>query len=277
MFFFSGSCDLNGMDVVVLFTSFSGSDAHEILLESATARNISVYFGMPRIPRSWEFGNVDKDLLPAYYEWVRRILGDHKYRYSNKTLKVRSTESAIPSKLIRIPLYRTLKGYYIADDVNMGTVDKYEDMLVIYASLVTIVKVEVFHSLKLAIAPSIDMTKFGLNRTVKHHVTGFEYLVKTFVDVITVHEGRGYGKAAYYWPTQANQPVKDLDPTLDRILQKINPSWKENGTFREWFTGSVREVFLFHNHSSHPTFLKSILKLFSVIPFSCSRLSEKKL
>jgi hypothetical protein len=125
----------------------------------------------------------------------------------------------------------------------MGTVDRYDDMLEIYASLVKIVKVEVYHSLKLVIAPSVDITRFGMNRTISNHMTGFEYLIKTFVDVIAVHEGRGYGKAAYYWPTQVNQTVNTLDPTLDRILQNTNPGWKENGTFKEWFTGSVREVF----------------------------------
>ncbi|XP_061177177.1 uncharacterized protein LOC133185900 [Saccostrea echinata] len=239
----SGSCEFNGMDVVVLFTSFSGPDAQEILLESASVRNISVYFGVPRLPRSWEFGNIDKELLPAYFEWVRRVMGDHKSRYSNKTMELYSLYSVVPSKPIRIPLYKTLKGYYISDDVNMGTVDRYGDMLMIYASLVSIAKLEVCKSLKLAIAPSIDMTTFDQNRTVKDHVTGFGYLVETYVDVIAVHEGRGYGKASYYWPTQANQPVKNLDPTLDKILQRINPSWKENGTFKEWFTGSVYELF----------------------------------
>ena len=66
---FSNPCDFNGMDVVVLFTSFGGSDAHEILLESAIARNMSVYFGMPQIPRTWEFGDIDRELLPSYFEW----------------------------------------------------------------------------------------------------------------------------------------------------------------------------------------------------------------
>ncbi|XP_062601757.1 uncharacterized protein LOC134263430 [Saccostrea cucullata] len=238
-----GSCEFNGMDIVVLFTSFSGPDAHEILLESASVRNISVYFGVPRLPRSWEYGNIDKELLPAYFEWVRRVMGDHKSRYSNKTLELYSSYSAVPSKPIRIPLYRTLKGYYISDDVNLGTVDRYGDMLMIYASLVSIAKQEVCKSLKLAIAPSIDMTTFDQNRTVMDHVTGFGYIVETHLDVIAVHEGRGYGKAPYYWPTQANQPVKKIDPTLDKILQQINPNWKENGTFKEWFTGSIYELF----------------------------------
>lgn len=230
------------MDVVVLFTSFAGSDAHEILLESAIARNMSVYFGMPQIPRTWEFGDIDRELLPSYFEWVRRILGDHKSRYSNKTIAVNWAVAEAPSKPIRTTLYKALKGYYISDDVNIGTVDRYGDMLMVYASLVAIAKLGVSGSLKLAVAPSIDLTTFGQNRTVEDHVTGFGYLVESSVDVIAVHEGRGYGKAAYYWPTQANHTVKSSDPLLDRIIQKINPNWKENGTFQEWFTGSVNEV-----------------------------------
>lgn len=200
---------------------------------------------MPQIPRSWEYSDIDKQLLPAYFEWVMRILGDHKSRYSNKTITVSPTIAGVPSKPIRIPLYKALKGYYISDDVNMGTVDRYGDMLMIYASLVAIAKLGVSNSLKLAVSPSIDMTTFGLNRTVNDHVTGFGYIVESSVDIIAVHEGRGYGHAAYYWPTQATQPVQTLDPQLDKIIKKINPNWKTNGTFQDWFTGSVHEVTLF--------------------------------
>ena len=137
-----------------------------------------------------------------------------------------------------------IRDSYISDDVNIGTVDRYGDMLMVYASLVAIAKLGVSGSLKLAVAPSIDLTTFGQNRTVDDHVAGFGYLVESSVDVIAVHEGRGYGKAAYYWPTQVNHTVKSSDPLLDRIIQKINPNWKENGTFQEWFTGGVNEVYL---------------------------------
>lgn len=37
-------------EVIVLFTSFSGVDPHALALESAGARNMKVFFGLPVVP-----------------------------------------------------------------------------------------------------------------------------------------------------------------------------------------------------------------------------------
>ncbi|KAK3097383.1 hypothetical protein FSP39_009155 [Pinctada imbricata] len=97
---------------------------------------------------------------------------------------------------------------------------------------------------KLAIAPDIDLSKFGSNRTIEDHVRGLVYLANTSVDLIAVHEGRGYGNAPYYWPTEIDLPVKLIDPILDEILFLHHAkSWRVNGTFKEAYTGSVHELF----------------------------------
>lgn len=128
-----------------------------------------------------------------------RILGDYKFRYLNKIIIVSLMIVGVLSKFIWILFYKVLKGYYILDDVNMGIVDRYGDMLMIYVLLVVIVKLGVFNLLKLVVFFFIDMIIFGFNRIVKDYVIGFGYIVESLVDIIVVCEGCGYGYVVYYW------------------------------------------------------------------------------
>lgn len=128
-----------------------------------------------------------------------RILGDYKFRYLNKIIIVSLMIVGVLSKFIWILFYKVLKGYYILDDVNMGIVDRYGDMLMIYVLLVVIVKLGVFNVLKLVVFFFIDMIIFGFNRIVNDYVIGFGYIVESLVDIIVVYEGCGYGYVVYYW------------------------------------------------------------------------------
>lgn len=128
-----------------------------------------------------------------------RILGDYKFRYLNKIIIVSLIIVGVLSKFIWILFYKVLKGYYILDDVNMGIVDRYGDMLMIYVLLVVIVKLGVFNLLKLVVFFFIDMIIFGFNRIVNDYVIGFGYIVESLVDIIVVYEGCGYGYVVYYW------------------------------------------------------------------------------
>lgn len=128
-----------------------------------------------------------------------RILGDYKFRYLNKIVIVSLMIVGVLSKFIWILFYKVLKGYYILDDVNMGIVDRYGDMLMIYVLLVVIVKLGVFNLLKLVVFFFIDMIIFGFNRIVNDYVIGFGYIVESLVDIIVVYEGCGYGYVVYYW------------------------------------------------------------------------------
>lgn len=128
-----------------------------------------------------------------------RILGDYKFRYLNKIIIVSLIIVGVLSKFIWVSFYKVLKGYYILDDVNMGIVDRYGDMLMIYVLLVVIVKLGVFNLLKLVVFFFIDMIIFGFNRIVNDYVIGFGYIVESLVDIIVVYEGCGYGYVVYYW------------------------------------------------------------------------------
>lgn len=128
-----------------------------------------------------------------------RILGDYKFRYLNKIIIVSLMIVGVLSKFIWVLFYKVLKGYYILDDVNMGIVDRYGDMLMIYVLLVVIVKLGVFNVLKLVVFFFIDMIIFGFNRIVNDYVIGFGYIVESLVDIIVVYEGCGYGYVVYYW------------------------------------------------------------------------------
>lgn len=128
-----------------------------------------------------------------------RILGDYKFRYLNKIIIVSLIIVGVLSKFIWVLFYKVLKGYYILDDVSMGIVDRYGDMLMIYVLLVVIVKLGVFNVLKLVVFFFIDMIIFGFNRIVNDYVIGFGYIVESLVDIIVVYEGCGYGYVVYYW------------------------------------------------------------------------------
>lgn len=128
-----------------------------------------------------------------------RILGDYKFRYLNKIIIVSLMIVGVLSKFIWVLFYKVLKGYYILDDVNIGIVDRYGDMLMIYVLLVVIVKLGVFNLLKLVVFFFIDMIIFGFNRIVNDYVIGFGYIVESLVDIIVVYEGCGYGYVVYYW------------------------------------------------------------------------------
>ena len=55
---------------------FSGVDPHDILLQSAQARNMSVFFGLPAVPRL-PSGAIYEAYLTAYYGFVYRIWASH--------------------------------------------------------------------------------------------------------------------------------------------------------------------------------------------------------
>ncbi|XP_062601762.1 uncharacterized protein LOC134263434 [Saccostrea cucullata] len=236
----SAQCsNYKGENVVVLFASLSGPEPHGLLLESAFGRNVSVYFGIPRLPRQSDKA-VDMQLMTAYYEWVQRVLLDHKSRYTVTRFQDFSTIGGRTPTTKKF-LYDAVVGYYISDEVNLGNVKEEQSIISAYSTLSSAVKSLV--KKKTAISPMVDLTKFGSNKTIEDHVQGLQVLAKTSVDVIAINEGRGYGKAPYYWPTQEDLPISQIDSSLDKILQRINPNWRVNGTFRDGFTGSVHELF----------------------------------
>ena len=201
--------------------------------------NLTVFFGIPRATVTSP-DNFDPVFMSAYYELVERVLSDHKTRYSKQQYHKNhyTNSNGKPTKT----LYDVIGGYYIADSCNLGTVeDGSNSYIKLYANLSRLID-KVSNAKKLAVAPHIDLNKFGHNKTIEEHVRGFKYVARTGVDIIAVHEGRGYGNAPYYWPTESRSLISSSDPALERVLKANIDGYKGNATFRDVFTGSVNEV-----------------------------------
>ena len=217
---FSTDCKYsNGSTVVVLLTMFSGVDPHVLLLQSAKTRNISVILGIPGKPEVTAISVIN--LIPAYDNWIERVLKDHDTRYSMSTL------------------YNTVYGYISRDEIMLSAVDS--RLVQFYRTISDLVHVS---KKKFIVTANIDLTRFTNNRTVTEHIEGFAKIsnLSVNIDVISVHEGRGYGKAGLFWPTQLNQPINESDTKLLQILQRLHPMIKPNTTYNEVFTGSVQAV-----------------------------------
>ncbi|XP_064618051.1 uncharacterized protein LOC135482131 [Liolophura sinensis] len=229
-------CDFpQGSEVYVLFTTFSGTDSHSLLLEGAYNRSMNVYFGLPAFPVD-SGGGFDTTLTDVYFAWVDRILFEHKQRYSRLTSR-------------EISLYSTLKGYYSTDEVCLAQVTpgskKQRNLagfyLNLYKNLGQMIR---RYQKEFVLSPFIDLNLSELNATVSDHVRGFTAIANLgVVDVIAVQEGRGAGKGCYFWDTQIDLPVKTVDPMLYEILRYRQPTISPGVTYRQAFSASNQQVF----------------------------------
>ncbi|XP_012936102.1 uncharacterized protein LOC106011351 [Aplysia californica] len=239
------SCDFPpGSNVVVLFTSFAGTDPHQLLLQSAANLSVSVFFSLPGAPVGFE-----EQLMPAYYAWLERVLLEHKARYTQMYLRDNYGNSG-PAK----SLYDSLTGYYGTDECSLPEIAPGSDFIPVhsktspqliyiplYTKMGTLVR---SMGKRFAISPYVNLNRFQLNSTVQAHVQGFEAIVKTgVVDIIAVQEGRGAGRGCYYWPHELHQPVRATDPTLDKSIHYLNPQIPSNVSFAQAFTASNQVVF----------------------------------
>ncbi|KAK7494594.1 hypothetical protein BaRGS_00014247 [Batillaria attramentaria] len=239
----SAPCDFpSGSSVVVLFTSFAGTDPHSLLLGAAAERKMSVYFGLPAAPQAVSqsdatmsrgpfkqgsgrgLGEFDTDLMAAYYGWVFRVVHEHQARYSNITSH---NHVHTATRSARQSVYTSLAGYYVVDECCLPQINASSPYVDLYTQLGRTV-----HGMtgkRLAISPFIGLNRAQFNATVEQHVQGFETLAGTGqIDVIAVQEGRGVGIGCYYWPTQRHLAISQVDKTLDKILHYQNPDLKPN-------------------------------------------------
>ncbi|XP_076466898.1 uncharacterized protein LOC143298095 isoform X2 [Babylonia areolata] len=265
-------CDFpKGSEVVVLLTSFAGTDPHALLLTAAARRNMSVFFGLPAAPRPpatardhahgddrglprWgsksgldDRGSapVETSLLEAYYAWVYRVLREHEARYGRLLKKGEASGGRLADDQGRAEsLYNsTLAGYYSKEEGYLAQMTADCPLVAMYRRLGQLVHARSAHK-KLAVAPSLNVNRAQLNGTVGQHVHGFEVIAATGqVDVIAVQEGRGWGRGCYYWPGQEHSVISQVDSTLDRVLRYLNPHLPPNTTFQEAFTASNQQVF----------------------------------
>lgn len=76
-------CDIKKKKVDVVFTSFSGIDSSEMLFEAIKKKDeFKVFLGAPSFPimtkQPWA---VDGSLLPAFYEFTRRVYKSYLNRF----------------------------------------------------------------------------------------------------------------------------------------------------------------------------------------------------
>lgn len=244
----SNVCDFpSGTDVVLLLTSFAGTDAHGLLLSVAAERNMSVFFGLPAVPadvdapqhRSSSRAGIkrgdyfDTALMGAYYGWVYRVLHEHQARYSEVKVKPGSADSVYN---------KSLGGYYSTDECCLAQVNSKSPFVSLYGRLGQLV--HGYAGKRMAVSPFIDLNRSNINATVTQHVTGFQTIATSgHVDIIAVQEGRGAGKGCYYWPTQQQLPVNRVDKVLDRILHYLDPNLPQNVTFGQACSASNQELF----------------------------------
>ena len=208
---------------------FSGVDPHALLLDVAQKKNLTVYFSLPSAPlypgqRADGFLNFIGPLMPVYYNFVNRVLLDHQKRFKSFS--------------------HTMKGYYSADTTCLATLlvplpPGAYPAIDLYSSLAKMIKTR---GMKFVLSPSVILIKDPAVWTLQTHVAGFEALARLGIDIIAVREGRGAGKSAYYWETQAESQIAKVDPRLLKIIQYKNSSVKDDATFNQQYVGSANEV-----------------------------------
>ncbi len=258
IFFFlvvSQLCDFRpGDTVLVLFTSFAGTDPNSLLLQSASESQIRVYLGLPSAPQYvWQWGQLIPEAMPAYYELVLRILEDHAHRYGGKARQdIQKHPQRFEMQANRrqgLPrLYDTIAGYYGMDELCLAEYgnsvmrrsQKVYPYAELYGRLGTLVHA---FGRMFAVSPYIVLNRSQANYSLDNHVSGFEVMASSgHVDIIAVQEGRGCAKGSYFWPHEADKAVETVDPGLARIVRFLDPSVREGFTYRQQFSGSNQEV-----------------------------------
>ena len=204
-----------GSDVGVVLTSFAGTDPLEILLEKATKRDVGVFVGLPMNWSPW-----NDTVVPSYLDLIQRIIVDHRIRFSGS-------------------LNSTLLGYYSTDETFIGA--PYINLLSLYKSIGTMIKAV---GKKFLLSPYIDVNYSQLNSSVDAHVKGMQTILDLKIaDIVAVQEGRGTSKGSYYWQHEIDLSIQQVDPTLLRIVQYLDPAVPSNQTYRKQYAASNRQLF----------------------------------
>ena len=206
---------------------FSGIDPHVLLYNVAAEKKMSVFFGIPASPKKPD-GSINGTLMPAYYNFVNRVLMDHRVRYKSS------------SNILNLVLI----GYYCTDEQLLAFLlvplpFGVYPYLKLYSNLAHIVK---GFDKKFALSPYLDLRITPENWTAEAHVVGFEALATSGADIVAVQEGRGVGNGAYFWETQINDKIGQVDPKLLKILQYKDPSVKNDVTFKQMYSTSINQV-----------------------------------
>ncbi|CAH1798289.1 unnamed protein product [Owenia fusiformis] len=256
------SCDFkNGSKVVVLFTSFCGVDPHQLLISSASSRKMSVFFGLPGLP----IDGVSDSATNTYVEWVERVLVDHALRYDPKRIlnyhdfrkvniqrrRKRMFSNGVTNFDQGFPMdsFNALKGYFCSVEEPLWTIktknrktDHLISPLEIYKTLGELVKK---NNKAFMVSPKVGLNTYMPHASIEDHIDGFKSLTELgVVDFVAIHQGRATADAAYFWPNEKKNIIKDSDPKLFEILRSKISDLPESTTFDQVYPdGSVQMLF----------------------------------
>lgn len=175
----------------------------------------------------------------AYFEWTNRILTDHADRF--------------PSTSKNSPV-----GYYTDDNLALADITKpsqrraplYSSTLYSSRKIPSSFYIQLYRELnalvhyqnkKFMVAPFIDLRKSS-NNNLTDHVMGMEALCLIGgADIVAVREGRGTGRAGYFWENQLKVPIKKVDENLFNILKRKD-GISDDSTFGDVYFASIQEV-----------------------------------
>ncbi|XP_052809288.1 uncharacterized protein LOC128237744 [Mya arenaria] len=216
----TNKCDYRNTNVTVLFTSFAGTDPHELLLDAAHEYKMAVYFGVPGLPSSAMKTQKlsSQPIFTSYSLFLERVLESHSVKYSNRSL---------------------LKGYFLSDDFNMPMPSKGAHFDILKYTYQTVKK----HNKQFGVDNVVNTNKLLGGNQLGDIINSFR-AIATQSDVISVRDGRGSGLTALFWETQRSRDIQSVDPTLFNILQNKIPSLITNATtFQDVYNNSTSEVF----------------------------------
>lgn len=214
------ACDYSSGSFDVLFAQYDKDviESTSAMLTVADNLGMQAYLGAPAFPvvagKEWM---IDNEMLASHRDWARRVYTDWRTRHSS---------------------HPSFRGAYQPYELLLGST--YTAPYTEYGLDAAALRAQVPGG-QYVISPYLFLFKNGTSntRSITQTVDGFVRLANAGVDVIAPQDGRGTGKAAYYWPAQATQAVGDVDPMLGRY-QLIDPA----RTFSEQFSASVRDAFV---------------------------------
>ncbi|XP_013395100.1 uncharacterized protein LOC106162369 [Lingula anatina] len=224
-----------GTNVSVVFTSSASSDPQNLLLQSASSKAMSVYFGLPRLPPDLKSNPAGYQVVLSYLTWVYRVLADHSDRYGPHYQKTLTGYSGGYINVLT-DLTKGLKGS--ATGQSGLTID---DIAEIYKQVAIMVRNS---GKKFLTAPSIDLTK-ARGDALEDYADGVTGLANVGIDVIALQEGRGLGRSSYHEVNETTVQIKDGDQMLFQILKKHNPLLPDTVTFGDIYTNNTQSLFKF--------------------------------
>lgn len=215
------------MQVIVIFTVFSGLDSQELLLPLANEYKMSVYLGLPSLSLRTHQNLPYRD---AYIEFVTRFVQNYEENLTADIyLSGHDNESA-------------LTGYFWSEDFSLaGDIELPAD--VFFPMLKQMAQIIHGFNKLIGISTTVSTnTKLPHLKLEDYSEAMINLASQADVDVISVKDGIGSGLTAAFWQTQLGEMIQTSDVRLFNILRAEFPYISENVTYEDIFFASAEEV-----------------------------------